>query len=301
MFPVELIDNLTTDAETAAREMSARAPETGQMPQSFALLARRRDEIAMALAVPAAVFDEKSFEAGEPLLAGIAPSLLNGGFVQSAQSILPLLAEIFSPLQPHAAALLSVIEAMPGRTATIIEAACTGNIDPLAAEFHIPVGTLYFLCLECLKPVFRAFRKTMGGLADDALWCRGRCPVCGGGPDYGLLKERHDPSEFIVSKSGRLWLHCCLCGHLWRFVRLVCPACGENGHDRLNILTVRGRERDRIHACRGCGQYLPVMDLVESSKKLHPDLAPLGLISLDILAAKEGYRPIVSAPWNQPG
>jgi FdhE protein len=303
MFPVEFAENLTMDSGAAAEEMCGAAPELSPIIRAFAMLVQKRTETEMDLpGLPVPDLNEEAFGAGEPFIASIDPSLFYSGFAASARRLLPVLGNLFAPIQSQAAGLLSALVAMPGLTAPLIQASLTGDLNgfgAIAAKTVLPVGALSFLAGEVLKPCLRAFEQRVGLLADDALWCRDRCPVCGGGPDYGLLKEKRDPSEFLLSKSGRLWLHCPLCGHLWRFVRLVCPACGENRHEKLDILTATGRERERIHACRTCNRYLPVIDLVDSPRKLHPDLAPLVFIPLDILAGKAGFAPIAPAPWNQ--
>ncbi|MDR3569902.1 MAG: formate dehydrogenase accessory protein FdhE [Syntrophobacteraceae bacterium] len=305
MLPVELCENLTMDAEAAVEDLCGRAPELSRIVAAFAALAKERNALKIDLAgMPVPDLDEEAFGAGEPFLGRIDWSIFYGEFLRSARRLLPVLGKVFSPVACSASGLLAALEERSELPEMLIKASLTGDfgaLGPLAEKAALPAKVLSFLAAELLKPFLRALEERTGGLADNALWCKGRCPVCGGGPDYGVLKEKGDPSEFLVSKSGRLWLHCPLCGHFWRFVRLVCPACGENDHEQLDVLTVRGRERDRIHSCRSCGRYLPVIDLVESGLRLHPDLAPLGFIPLDILAWQEGYAPISLAPWNQLG
>lgn len=58
------------------------------------------------------------------------------------------------------------------------------------------------------------------------------------------------------------------------------------------MLTAEGWERERVHACRSCRRYLLVIDLVGSREKLHPDLTPISLIPLDLMARERGYAPL---------
>lgn len=293
MFPVELTENLMMDIDAAAEEMCARAPELSRIVRAFALLAREREELEIDFPrMPVPEFDEEAFGAGEPLVSGIDLSAFHAGFIRSAQRLLPVIGKVFPPMEHYASALREALDTAPQLPEMAVNAFFADGPDAfecLARETAVPIGALSFLVVEILKPCLRKIEERTGRLAEDSLWFKGQCPVCGGGPDYGLLKEKRDTSDFLLSRSGRLWLHCPMCGHFWRFVRLVCPACGESDHDRLDVVTARGRDRERIHGCRSCNRYLPVIDLVGSRRKLHPDLAHLGFIPLDILAGKAGF------------
>ncbi len=267
-----------------------------------ALVAKRQDLRIDAGEWPGVkVFDAAAFGAGEPLLAGRELSGLHRCFAGAALKLLPVIEKVFPLIGWHAIALRSALAAQPELGAKILEAALAEDPQSLQAtadEIGIPAGSLSFLVLEVLRPCLRQAAEHLAHLADDDLWRKGYCPVCGAGPDFGILKEKRDPSEYIVSKAGRLWLHCSLCGHIWQFVRLVCPSCGQNDHKQLEVLTAEGREHERIHACRSCRRYVLVIDLAGRQDKLHPELAPLGLIPLDVLAREKGYAPLARTPWN---
>ncbi len=303
MIPNAVAKNLTVDIETAIADVCARVPGMRDIVKAFAALARERQSLRIDTSdwPGIKVFDAAAFGAGEPLLAGREMSGLHGCLVDAAQKLLPVIERLFPHIGAYVKGLCSALATQPKLSAQILEAALAADLRALqstADQIGIPVGILSFLVVEVVKPCLRQAAEHVGHLADDDLWCKGYCPVCGAGPDFGLLKEKRDPSEFLISKAGRLWLHCSLCGHVWRFVRLVCPYCGQKDHEQLEVLTVEGREHERIHGCHSCHRYVLVIDLVERQEKFHPELAPLGLIPLDVLAQGKGYAPLARTPWN---
>ncbi len=303
MTPNEVSSNLAVAVEAAAEDVGARVPEMRDIVEAFAALARERGNIGIDPAVwpGVKIFDPAAFGAGEPLLAGHELPGLRRCFADAAQKLLPAIAKVFPRIGSQTLGLRSALAARPELSAQILDAALAEDPQALQAAAKaagIPAATLSFLAVEVLKPCLRQAAGQIGRLADDDLWCKSYCPVCGALPDFGLLKEKRDPSEFLISKAGRLWLHCSLCGWVWRFVRLICPSCGQKDHEQLDVLTAEGREHERIHGCRVCRRYLLVIDLVESREKFHPDLSPLGLVPLDLLAQEKGYAPLAQTPWN---
>ncbi len=270
----------------------------------FAALAGLRRKAAAALPddAPGLAYDADRFAEGRPLLADTAPEALAPAFLQAASLLFPELGDIF-PAQARDAACLGQALAMRPRLAAPLLAALAGgdedDIVALADEIGIPPAALVFAAREALSAVLRARARTLSLLADDALWQRPSCPVCGGPPDCGMLKEQSEPTEFLIAKSGRLFLHCALCGHQWRFPRLKCVACGEGEQEQLDVLFPAGRDRERIHACRSCGHYLIVLNRVESARATDLDTAPAALIHLDAAAQARGFAPICDTPWNR--
>ncbi|MEL7639340.1 MAG: formate dehydrogenase accessory protein FdhE [Solidesulfovibrio sp.] len=270
----------------------------------FAALAGLRRKIAEALPGDAVglAFDPDRFAAGTPLLAETPPAALAPEFLQAASLLLPELPDIFPALAGEAATLRQAL-AMRPRLAEPLTAVLAGGSEEdmraLADEIGLAPGALVFLAREALAAVLRARARTLSLLADDALWHKPTCPVCGGPPDCGMLKEQPEPSEFLIAKSGRLFLHCSLCGHQWRFPRLKCVVCGEGEQEQLDVLYPAGRDRERIHACRSCGHYLIVLNRVESVRDTDLDAAPAALIHLDAAAQARGFSPICDTPWNR--
>jgi FdhE protein len=303
LIPDTAEQNLTHDIDTAVEEVCERVPGMREIVEAFAEVARVRETLsANNVRWPdAATFDASAFGAGRPLLDGFAPLEFRRSFGVAARGLLPVIKKVFPHIAPGVVRLRKALRKPGVAVPQILEAALgesPGGLDALAESMETSPGALAFLVRELLKPGFMAAAEHLGPLADDDLWCKGYCPVCGSGPDFGMLKEKPEKSEYLVSKSGRLHLHCALCGHVWRFVRLVCPSCGEEDHEELDVFTAEGREHERIHACRSCNRYLLVIDMVGSREKFHPELAPLGLVPLDLLARERGYEPVTPTPWN---
>ncbi len=280
-------------------------PAAAAVVAAFAALARLRRETTAALPEPqpGIAHDPDRFAAGVPLLDGVATEELAAGLLAAA-AMLPGIADIFPALAQEAHALAEALAQRPDMGRRLCDVALDGGEDGLAAlaeDAGLPPAVLAFLGRELLAVAVRRQAAALSTLADDALWQKPSCPVCGSAPDAGLLKEKQEQSEFLVAKAGRLLLHCSLCGHLWRFPRLRCLACGEGDQEKLDLLIPAGRERERIHTCATCGHYLIVLNRVESlsDKDLDLDAAPAGLSHLDAAAQAKGYRPLCDAPWNR--
>lgn len=275
---------------------------------TFAALAKLRREIAATLPEPrpGLAYDPDRFAAGTPLLANADPEGIVAATLAAAPAFLAGLAGIFPAIAPQTALLAEALAERPDLADGLADAVLNGREDlteSLSAGIGLAPAALAFLARELLATVLRREAATLAPLADDALWQKPTCPICGSAPDMGMLKEQQEPSEFLIAKAGRLSLHCSLCGHLWRFPRLLCPACGEGEQEKLDILIPAGRDRERIHTCSTCGRYLIVLNRVESvsDRDLDPDVAPAGLSHLDAAAQAKGYAPLCPTPWNQFG
>jgi formate dehydrogenase maturation protein FdhE len=108
------------------------------------------------------------------------------------------------------------------------------------------------------------------------------CPFCAGPP-------------WIVSRSGggelegaRRLLGCALCGTEWSVNRISCPACGEQGPDKLPSFQSGRYPAARIEACATCRVYLKSIDLSVDGLAI-PEVDDLCSLSLDLWASEEGY------------
>jgi FdhE protein len=280
-------------------------PDASQaLAQPFVALAAARRDIAAGLpqGLFAVAYDPDRFAAGETLLADVEPAVLVPGFLAAAERLLPAMAGIFPALSREAGALGQFLAQGPRLAGALVAAFFADAAEDflaLGTEMGIRPETLLFLTQEIVATVLRAEAPGIAALADDALWRKSHCPVCGSAPDLGLLKEQPEPSEFLIAKAGRLMLHCSLCGHLWRFPRLTCPTCGETDHEKLELFMPEGRARERIHACTACRRYFVVTNRVDSDLAFDPDALGPALAHLDAAARERGYEPVCVTPWNQ--
>jgi formate dehydrogenase accessory protein FdhE len=108
------------------------------------------------------------------------------------------------------------------------------------------------------------------------------CPFCNGPP-------------WIASRTGggdlegaRRLLGCALCGTEWSINRISCPACGEQGPDKLPSFQSGRYPAARIEACGTCRIYLKSIDLSLDGLAI-PEVDDLCSLSLDLWATEEGY------------
>jgi len=130
----------------------------------------------------------------------------------------------------------------------------------------------------CLIPYQDMLSEELAGL-----WEKGECPICGFPPDMGVLR----------GEGGKLYLHCAICGHEWRFKRMACAFCGNDLQKELNYLEIEGDEIHRIHLCNLCRRYLKVIDSrsLPENAPLFLDLEELTTLHLDVTADQKGYIP----------
>jgi FdhE protein len=110
-----------------------------------------------------------------------------------------------------------------------------------------------------------------------------RCPICQGRPLVGSLRE--------AGHGARRVLTCARCLAEWDFLRVLCPACGEERFDKLPVFTSETVEHVRIEACDACRLYLKTVDLTKNGLAV-PVVDDLATVALDLWARDQGYSRI---------
>ncbi len=130
----------------------------------------------------------------------------------------------------------------------------------------------------CLIPFQDALTEELA-----ELWEKGKCPICGFPPDIGVLR----------GEGGKLYLHCSICGHEWRFKRMACAFCGNDLQEELKYLEIEGDEVHKIYLCHHCRKYLKVIDSrsLPEGYPIFLDLEELTSLHLDVIADQQGYMP----------
>lgn len=314
------------DIGAALADITARRPALTDIATSLALLLRARLDAAAAL--PAAPILDISIDAatlakGEPLLAPLFATFaqpdaeLLARFITAARIVLPAAAQAFPKLAPELAKVAVLLDNKPdddksGGAALAAQllaaigpeaefAKTPQTIEDIAGRLSVSAPALHMCATETLLALLSHEARALEDKVDQDAWRRGYCPVCGGGPDVGILKEGKEESEFLVSKAGQLWLHCGQCGTLWRFPRLRCVVCGCEHPERTELLVVKDDPRqdvERAHLCQDCRSYLITVNMVDRVDRVNLEMLPIGLLHLDVLAQQRGFQPVAPSPWN---
>lgn len=167
----------------------------------------------------------------------------------------------------------------------LIDQFVMGSKSFLSYLFDIPDINNYLLFFVirdifriCLVPYQNTLTDELAGL-----WDKGDCPICGFPPDIGILR----------GEGGKLYLHCAICGHEWRFNRMVCAFCGSDLQKEHNYLEIEGDNVHKIFLCNFCRRYLKVLDSrsLPDDTLLFLDLEDLTTLHLDVIADEKGYLP----------
>jgi FdhE protein len=106
------------------------------------------------------------------------------------------------------------------------------------------------------------------------------CPRCASRPQVGVLRQQGD--------GAKRSLLCSLCATEWEFRRLVCPACGEEGVDKLPVYLAEELGHVRVEACDSCHHFIKTIDLTKDGRAV-PVVDELAAIPLSLWASENGY------------
>lgn len=192
----------------------------------------------------------------------------------------------------------------------LAEALIAGNgetVERIAGESKLDSLMLAFVGDFIVSTVLRAMvagaisEEGPGSWNEGDIWQQGYCPVCGSLPSLGWLDKPavDEKNAFLAGGGGKKQLHCGQCGANWRFRRGACPACGEEGSGTMEILRESGISHgERLDWCTKCKSYCPAIDLREREFVPNLEAAAIGLMHLDIVAARKELRPLRPSFWN---
>lgn len=313
--------------DEALADISARRPPLADIAAAFAQLAKAREAVRQALpgtsCMEAAPGD---LAQGQPLLAPLFETLtapspeLVGRFLTAAHIVLPAAAQAFPGLAPELAKVAVRLDKPGSGTnggsddggglATQLLAAIGPDaehattpqtVEDIARRLELSAPALHMCATETLLALLGHERSLLEDRVNQDIWRRSYCPVCGGGPDVGILKEGKEDSEFLIAKAGQLWLHCGQCGAMWRHPRMRCVGCGCEDPERQELLLAEEDQRseaERAHLCKDCQTYTLSVNLVDRLDRVNLEMLPMGLLHLDVLAQERGYKPLAPSPWN---
>ena len=300
-----------TVSETLA-EIATRRPVLQPVLKAFAPLLEARAALPEKLAP---LLEESGFalppwrqeraQQGAPLLAGASLNGLYPLLLESAKTLLPLMASM-PGLGEHAEALKTFFQ---NETLTLkaSDTLLTGHETALtqtAEQTTIPSAVLLFAVEAVVGPVLHTLAKKYDDPWDErpSSWMQGFCPVCGSFPSIAYLDKRvfDEKNAFLAGGGGKKHLHCALCGTEWHFRRGACPSCGQEGSGVMEFLRESENSHgERIDWCTKCKSYFPTVDLRERNAVPNMDAMALGMMHMDIVAAQKGLTPLKPSFWNQ--
>ena len=306
-------------AQTLAEVMSWR-PVLEPVLKAFEPLLAAQEELAAPVAerlhaagVEMPQAQPQRLEQGVSLLAGFAFAGVAPCVRLCAEKLLPLLGQM-DTVAPHEAALSDIFlkqdAAFDQRCEQLMAAVAFGDKETFArvAEEHgLDPLVLQFAAGFVIPPVLRAM--TAGATPEEGeapwdqgdVWRQGYCPVCGALPSIGWLDKPQidEKNAFLAGGGGKKHLHCDICGADWKFRRGACPSCGEEGSGVMEFLRESGTAHgERLDWCTKCKSYCPSVDLREREFVPNLDALALGMMHLDMVAARKKLRPLRPTFWN---
>jgi FdhE protein len=110
-----------------------------------------------------------------------------------------------------------------------------------------------------------------------------QCPYCQSDPQLAVIRPEGD--------GGKRLLLCSFCQSEWEFRRILCPACGEENHEKLPRYSAEGISAVRVEACEVCKSYLKSIDMTVDGLAV-PVVDEVATAPLDLWAAEQGYHKI---------
>lgn len=131
--------------------------------------------------------------------------------------------------------------------------------------------------LLAMRPFMARSAETILPRVDLSRWLRGRCPLCGGEPDFA-----------VITPSAERQLICSRCTGRWPFPPLDCPFCGND--DRATITSFASRDTQyRLYACNRCQRYIKAYDGRSSRRPVMVAVDAIATMPLDAAAMQKGY------------
>ncbi len=139
-----------------------------------------------------------------------------------------------------------------------------------------------FIARAVLEPL--AERLAQGSTPATNAVAGNKCHYCESDPQMAVIRQEGD--------GGKRMLLCSLCHTEWEFRRILCPACGEENHEKLPRYTADGIAAVRVEACDSCKVYLKSVDLTVDGHAV-PLVDEVATAPLDLWASEHGYHKLL--------
>jgi len=239
-----------------------------------------------------ASLDKELFKKGIPLFGQNAFFRENDPFETVAQELLPALRQGFSSqcgvwdkfaglLDARAIRLYDFFGSFPSDGEDVL----SRWAEMLGTDSQVTGFLVRAIARVILEKRSRNHSEAIKGL----IWEKGYCPMCGTFRDI----TKH------LEGSGQRWLHCPLCGHEWRFRRVVCPCCENDDQKTMTYFHIENKETESCFICEKCKCYLITVTKVSDITEYDPDIAVLSLAYLDVIMQGKGYSPMSECELNE--
>ncbi|MDQ7029315.1 MAG: formate dehydrogenase accessory protein FdhE [Ardenticatenia bacterium] len=254
-------DDVVQELARARERFPELAELLGFYERLWALIVTRRQQVEMDFGAPMANFDEEAWaRQGKPALAFAWLALREEEFRPWCEQVVEVLRERFPELE------VSATEPLIGLARRFYERGTAGRGVGVDA-----------LMLNALMPWLERASEALLPRLPVRRWQRGYCPVCGGFPDFAVVRSARTRT-----------LLCGRCSARWPFPTNQCPFCGEQAPDQLGYYTDE-HEVYRVDVCDSCGHYMKGVDGRRYQGVLRPEVERLLTPGLDLWAVQEGY------------
>jgi len=153
----------------------------------------------------------------------------------------------------------------------------------LVQSLQLDADLLWTIAQNAFKPALRTWARQLELLAQDDLWDKGYCFICGARATFAELQGNDQEQH----------LRCDQCGADWRYPRLKCVYCGNEDHQTLSqLFPVTHRDRQHIQVCDQCHGYLKVIAAFSPTPVELLTAEDLATLHLDYIAQQRGYARI---------
>lgn len=289
--PDQAAERVEQAIEQIEQELPAAANITRAFKDLFMERARLRTECSQAGDFAAATIFPERFREGVPITSTELFDVSAQDLNHAANRLIPAMERGFPQLSATMTTIRKAL--LDGRLdlGTAVKDLLENReeaTDGTARSLQIDAAVLKFVLGQLVKPFVESRAESLANLIDKLTWSKGYCPICGSWPFF----------SFLEGEQGERRLKCSSCAHEWRFMRTACPFCENTDPDSLEYFYSEDRPSERAEVCLKCKRYIVGLDLRGSHSVALMEVAPLGLVYLDILAQEKGFRPGAVTEWN---
>lgn len=289
---------MTSSARTkAVREYSAAHPDLARQLAFFSKLWDVQEEAeAQAASYTPAPSDELHTALGQhrTLLSLVEPEVPVEAYRETVRAVATLMADEAGLPEEHVAALREhdlgeAVDAGALRLALSGFDRFVTAVSEHVGDERIGEPLLTFILSEAMTPFLRGAAKaavSAAGKYDWLLWDSGLCPACGTPASSGVVRDEGE------LQGGRRWLSCPMCRTQWEYPRLRCARCGNRAHTELEYLFDTEDPAHRIHTCKHCHGYIPVVFEKELRGLAVAEVEEIVMVRLETAAAERGFTPL---------